>query len=330
MKKRLLAAVLLLLSSAVTAEEAAHCRVIKLATLPIDFNRLQPTLQGRFNAADLLLVMDSGSVNTTLFPAGVQKAGLHERHANGMSEGVGGMVQDYIVTVDEVVIGPSQGKRVEFYETSTTSLDADGLLGADYLFRTDLELVLRDGKAVFVTPDHCGDEKPIAYWDPGADWARMRDMGPHDLRQIVEVKINGQSMTALLDTGAGRTVIDLQAAARIGLSPQSPGAERLADAHGVGEKRIAVWRARIQSFEIGTEAIQNTSVQIGDLWGAGKEDGHNYQMKLDDDHPDMLLGADFMRAHHLLFARSQRRLYLTYLGGPIFSVNASAAAPQTP
>ena len=32
----------------------------------------------------------------------------------------------------------------------------------------------------------------------------------------------------------------------------------------------------------------------------------------------MLLGADFLRAHRVLVAHSQRKLYFTYTGGPVF------------
>ena len=42
----------------------------------------------------------------------------------------------------------------------------------------------------------------------------------------------------------------------------------------------------------------------------------------------MLLGADFLRAHRTLVAHSQRRLYFTYVGGPVFL--AEPAAPQPP
>ena len=33
----------------------------------------------------------------------------------------------------------------------------------------------------------------------------------------------------------------------------------------------------------------------------------------------MLLGADFLRAHRVLVSHSQRKMYFTYLGGPVFA-----------
>ncbi len=324
MIKMALTAALLLLSTAAPAGEPAHCRVIKLGTLPIEFTRLQPTLHGTFNGVDLRLLMDSGAATTILFPSAVRKANLQETHSDIIGVGVGGQSQTYIANADEVEIGPAHGEKVRFLESLEAKVPADGLLGADYLFRTDVELLLRDNQVTFTHPDGDCDDKPLAYWDRGASWVESRDMmGKQDMRQRIEVRINGERFTALLDSGAQQSVLDLRAASRIGLTPDSAGTERAGEFSGVGDKKVTAWRARVDSFEIGDEAIKNTQIQIADLYGAARSGGGP---RLDiGAQPDMLLGADFMRAHHLLFARSQRRLYFTYLGGPVFSLAPSAA-----
>ena len=51
--------------------------------------------------------------------------------------------------------------------------------------------------------------------------------------------------------------------------------------------------------------------------------------------PSMLLGMDFLKAHRLLISNSQRRIYFTYNGGPVFKPGAAQAeskpaAPATP
>ena len=320
MKKLLLCAALLLSSAAAPAEDAHPCRVAKLGSLPIAFTRLQPTVPAKFNGIELRLVMDSGAPGTTLFPAGVDKAGLRRSHSNIVRVGVGGRTETYVAYADEVEIGPSHGKGLAFLEAVSAGVAGDGLLGADYLFRTDLELVLRDNQVTFIHADgDCGD-KPLAYWDRDAFWVDTHDTGDEDRRQQIEVKINGHRFTALLDTGAMHSVLDLDAAARIGLTPDSAGVEKIGESAGVGEQKMTVWRAPIDSFEIGDEAIRKTRIQIADLLGAARR-GAGPRLTMSE--PDILLGADFMRAHHLLFARSQRRLYFTYLGGPVFQLAPS-------
>ena len=46
--------------------------------------------------------------------------------------------------------------------------------------------------------------------------------------------------------------------------------------------------------------------------------------------PTMLLGADFLRAHRVLVAHSQRKMYFTYEGGPVFQPRAAEARRGTP
>ncbi len=43
----------------------------------------------------------------------------------------------------------------------------------------------------------------------------------------------------------------------------------------------------------------------------------------------MILGADFFLSHHILVASSQRKLYFTYNGGPVFDLRPQAVAAPT-
>ena len=47
--------------------------------------------------------------------------------------------------------------------------------------------------------------------------------------------------------------------------------------------------------------------------------------------PDLIIGADFFRAHRIFLANSQGKLYFTYSGGPIFAPpQRRVASPTTP
>ena len=45
------------------------------------------------------------------------------------------------------------------------------------------------------------------------------------------------------------------------------------------------------------------------------------------DEPDMLLGADFFRSHRVYISKSQKKIYASYMGGPVFDTHRS---PETP
>jgi len=310
---RWLGAALMAFSFSADAEEA--CEVLKLASLPIEYTAFKPTLHGTFNGVDLRLLMDSGAMTTVLFPSGVQKAGLEAIHSNIVSLGVGGAANNFIAVAKDAQIGPSRGNNVHFLAVKNTKLSGDGVLGADYLFRTDVEVLLRENKVIFLQAQHC-DDKPISYWDHDAPWVDSHDVWGSDQRQKVEVKINGQRFSALLDSGAMQSMINLRAAASIGLKPDSLGTQLVGLVTGIGRQSVPSWRAHIDTFEIGPETIRNITIQFADLYGAA---GHH----LDLFEPDMVLGVDFMQAHRLLFSRSQGRLYFTYLGGQIFNPGPS-------
>jgi len=310
-KKRWLGTVLMICSFSACAEEA--CEVLRLASLPIEYTSFKPTLHGMFNGVDLRLLMDSGATTTFLFPSGVKKAGLTEIRTNGLSVGVGGSVPSFIAVAKEAEIGPSHGKNVRFMAIET-SLNGEGVLGADYLFRTDLEVFLRENRVTFLKTEHC-DDKPISYWDHDAPWVDSHDVWGSDQRQKIEVKINGQRFSALLDSGAMQSVINLRAAASIGLKPDAAGTQLAGLATGIGGS-VPRWSAHIDTFEIGAETVRNVTIQIADLYGPSFNHVALFM-------PDMILGADFMQAHRLLFSRSQGRLYFTYLGGQIFNPGPS-------
>ena len=40
----------------------------------------------------------------------------------------------------------------------------------------------------------------------------------------------------------------------------------------------------------------------------------------------MLIGADFFLSHHVYVANSQRKLYFTYNGGPVFNLTTTPGA----
>ena len=77
-------------------------------------------------------------------------------------------------------------------------------------------------------------------------------------------------------------------------------------AHGVQGRGSEYYRAPFQSFAVGDEEIKNTQLMVttGELLGV-----------------DMLLGPDFFLSHRILISNSQKRVYFTYNGGPVFRLD---------
>jgi hypothetical protein len=138
-------------------------------------------------------------------------------------------------------------------------------------------------------------------------------------RIVLPVKINGESIRALLDSGAATSILALDDARRLGVTPETPGSVPGGCRYGVGQKQVDAWIGQFRSFALDNELIQNPKMYFSDLWRhtTYTATGSNLPRRLTG-LPDMLLGADFLRAHRVLIAHSQRKVYFTYTGGTVF------------
>jgi tetratricopeptide (TPR) repeat protein len=116
--------------------------------------------------------------------------------------------------------------------------------------------------------------------------------------------LNGKKIRVMLDTGASTSMLSRSAAERAGVTPDSPGVVKSGRMRGIGSRAVDTWIAPFESFRIGDEEIRNTKLRIGDT-------------SLEQ---DMLVGADFFLSHRIYVASSQRKMYFTFNGGPVFNL----------
>jgi hypothetical protein len=140
------------------------------------------------------------------------------------------------------------------------------------------------------------------------------------------VQLNGHDVLAMFDTGAPNTIVTTDVVKRSGLQPTIEVATGK-QGHGLAPGGFAVDTAMFQSITIGQETIQNPKLVVADLFGRAKEThlGSLIASK-PEGAPEMLIGMDFLRAHRFYVARGQGKMYLTYIGGPVFLTNTQLAA----
>jgi tetratricopeptide (TPR) repeat protein len=161
----------------------------------------------------------------------------------------------------------------------------------------------------------------MAYWAKDGDvysvididWATAQS--PHTTSTAW---LNGAKMHVLFDTGAATSVLSVRAAERAGVKTDAPGVVKAGFSHGIGSRVIQTWIAPFDSFKIGDEEVKHTKLRIGEIGGV---------------EADMLIGADFFLSHRIYVASSQRKLYFTYNGGPVFNLTSTlpgltASAPD--
>ncbi len=293
---------------------ADRCQLERYGTLPVDIEGGRATTMVKINGSDTRFALDTGAFFNIMSKASASSLELRLRALppGFRITGIGGAADAQYTRVRELGILGTALKNIDFIVGGTDS--GYGLLGANLLDFADLEIDMAHGKLTLFKVDGC-DKDALAYWSAGRDYF-MANLDPSDntldRRTFIDVTINGMKVRALIDSGAYATLLTRHAAERAGIDLNAPDVKQSNAVMGFGAKSVKAWIVRVNSFSVGTETIQHSQMQVID---GNLGDGNN----------DMLLGLDYLLAHHIFIANSQRKAYFTYNGGRVF---AFAEAPS--
>lgn len=295
------------------------CKLAKYGTLPVEMVGERPTTQIKVNGSATRFIIDTGAWFDFMSRANAEALGLKHFAApfGFRMDGIGGTADAETAKIKDFAILDADFHNVVFLVGGSDT--GEGLLGANLLDFADLEIDLAQGKLTFFKPDGCRDAS-LAYWakDGHYNVADLRYANNHsDRRSFVDVKINGKSVRALLDSGAVATLIGRRAAQRVGIDLKGPHVKAGGRIGGIGARVYQSWIVPIDAFSVGTETIQHSQMLVMDN-------------DIGDGSTDMLLGVDFMLAHHMYVANSQRKLYFTYNGGRVFSLDTASIGANEP
>lgn len=314
-------AALILLGLAGLGAGVVHACDLKVADLPVTMKGLRPMVHAKINGSDALFIADSGAFYSSLTSAAATRYQLHlELAPYERLVGVGGEAQAWVTTVKTFTLLDDALSDVGFLVGTAEFGDGvAGLIGQD-IFRSvgDVEYDLAHGLIRLVRTKNCTGVS-MAYWAKSQpaydiDIDPPSEQFPHTTARAY---LNGTEIRVMFDTGAGRSILTLAAAKRAGVTPESPGVVPAGEVRGVGPLGVKTWIAPFASFRIGNEEVRNTHLRFGDI-----------DIRSAHRNVDMLLGADFFLSHHIYVANSQRKLYFTYNGGPVFNLTSSAAAAE--
>jgi clan AA aspartic protease (TIGR02281 family) len=324
------AAVGLAIQSAPAEAAPTKCMMVKIAEWPLRLARSKLIVEGAINGQPVNVMLDTGATATLIPRPAAQRLGLSRQKASGYRMfGVGGETDVESALVDELRIGDAVAKSRRVMVAGEHEV-GDGvavILGEDFLHSVDVEFDLAHSAVRLFQPKDC-DGTPLAYWAAdGASEVPIERVGEVRPSIVLTVQINGQPVRALLDSGAGASVLDRPEAARLGITDASDSAGR---ASGLGQQPVD-WRVgAVNSFVIGGEAIKDTTLHVAD-WSKGmRYSGGSLVPQKFEGSTTMLLGVDFLRAHRVLVAHSQQKLYFTYVGGPVFEGRDPASDRDDP
>jgi tetratricopeptide (TPR) repeat protein/predicted aspartyl protease len=302
-------------------QAVAKCTLGILAVMPVTMRDQRPLVSAKINGADAQFIADSGAFFSMLSPSAAAQFKLRLEPAPwGMYvTGIGGESRrTYLTTVKNFTLFDIPIPNLQFVVAGNQLSGAAGLLGQNVFRIADVEYDLANGVIRLMRPHDCRNAE-LAYWAA----ANSQDYSVMDIdsstrespHTIGTAFVNGAKTRITFDTGAATSLLSTAAAARAGVKPGGDGVVPAGSFHGVGRELVPTWIAPFASFKIGQEEIRNTRLRFGDLNFRGS---------------DMLLGADFFLSHRVYVASSQRKLYFTYNGGPVFNLDAAPAPAATP
>jgi predicted aspartyl protease len=331
-----LRAALLVLAAAAPSVDAA-CKLVKIGEIPVSVQDV-PVAPVSLDGHPARLIVDTGAYSSVLWHSAVAAFGLKRFAVSGGTlVGAGGRIDSELVNVHEFALAGYVVHDLRFIATAPTDssrMDSDGIagiLGEDFLSHMDVEFDLAAGRVRLFQPQGCSGDQ-VVYW-AAAYFMVPLSPAPSDTRWLeAHAQLNGHDVVALFDTGAARSTVMAGVARRPGMGPAAD-AESAGTAHGVGPAPVTISTARFESLTIGQETFHHPHLLIADVFGAQREvQLGSYIRQSGINEPDLIIGADFLLAHRVYIARSQGRIYFTYLGLPVFQEDpgATAIAPATP
>lgn len=306
----------LILALPLAAPVGAECTMRKIAELPVTMEGMRPIVPATLNGTEVKLIADSGAYLSLISPSMAAQLGLKlERTPIGFHlKGIGGNAASARTEIANFGLSGSNIPNVVFLVGGSDNGRA-GLLGLNVLSVADTEYDLAGGTIrLFRTPG-C-TKGNLAYWAGGRhvsaiDLAETNGRNPHI---VGIVSVNGIPMRAVFDTGAPKSMLTLEAAAKAGITPQDAKTRPDGIARGLGPDVSRSWTAPFDYFAIGDEQIRNARLRFSEMPGFGY---------------DLLLGADFFLSHRIFVSTSTGRIVLTYNGGPVFDAAGTVSVPAS-
>jgi len=299
---------------------AAGCK-LESVELPVYMEGLQPQLKAAINGSEVWFLLDSGAMYSVIAPSAAETLKLPIRGAPQGLEfyAVDGRTEIHVTKVERFKLGNTALENIDFIVAGEpVGESVIGLLGQNFLGASDIEYDLANGSMRFDYPNDDCKKARLAYWATSEQVFELKlDLQRTQfLTRIGGVaQINGEKMRVVFDTGAELSILTMDAAKRIGLTPDGHDVVPGPPTRGIKGEVAKAWAGRVRSFSIGGEEISNTRLRFGEIQLADA---------------DMLIGADFFLAHRMYVARSQGKIYFTYNGGPVFDLWSSDATTTQP
>lgn len=271
----------------VSSSAAQNCYLRTRATLDMDMDDTgRFTIPVSINGVSKRMMVDTGAAMSLISRDVVSEFKLTEQPAYDKSlMGFSGAVYKNMVEIAEFGLGKMRGENFKIV-VKNEWMDAAGLLGNDFLFYHDLDFDFANAKLHLISPDHCPGQ--VVYWTKEAYGVVPFEFINNHIR--VEVKLDGQPVVAILDTGAPDTVMGARRVSRIFDVPY---------ADLVKSRQYPFKTLEFGSVNVVHPDIALVSDNDTDVLGDGPR------------HVSMIIGMTVLRQLHLYISYKEKKIYVT-------------------
>jgi len=276
-----LARLVLIAAACLPAAALAECSMKRFAEWPVRVEGGRLVADALINGRKVPVMLHTGMPHSLMPRSSVDALGVALRQADDPR---GATVVTQQAFIDQVKIGDATHKdwRMLVFPLPEYAGAVAAVIGYDALRQADVEFDLANNMVRLFRTEGCAETANLAYWD--RKQVEAVNLGGDDDGIALTVGLNGRPAPAELNTSFTHTAVDRS-------------------------------RGAVESFSLGSERVMKPALQSVDL-----PDGYRAgTFILKRELKPVQLGLDFLRAHRVLVAHSQNRIYFTYLGGPVFA-----------
>jgi hypothetical protein len=302
------------------AASAAECRPqIIMASVDLDMSRRVPLAPVMLNNHLKLMIVDTGGFVGALFPATVRELGLKTGTTATNVTIVTGASSHTTAVVSDFSVGRLHAPNYRFIVSPVESAgeipdyQPAGLLGQDVLQNYDVDFDFAASKLNLIDPDHCKGK--VIYWQ-SSTLAIVPFRFDGSFHITFPVVVDGKEVTAMLDTGASATTMNLTTARSIfHVNVHAPDVQKVGELKG-NIYTSDVYQRQFKSVVFGDVTVTNPIIQLLPDMVTPQYRSRFAMSSLVKGFPDVILGMSTLSKLHIYVAYKERTLYITPAAPP--------------
>jgi predicted aspartyl protease len=276
-----------------------ECKLHRVAAFKMTDQGTVFTIPVTVNGAEKNFMVDTGGYATSIGADAAKAMGmaLHTIKFNQIIDAGGKTATQYVVA-DSFKLGAMEAKNFELMvDNISTASMLDGTLAPDLLRNFDVEFDFASHMMNLFRPHNCDGK--AAYWT-GQYIAIPMEITPAGHTRV-DVTLDGETMGAILDSGASTSFMSFGAARRyFDLNADSPDVTKAGHAQGGMGTVMDTYSYGFKSLAMGGVSVKGPHVFLSDS-----------PSTLLKENVGLVFGMSELRFLHLYFAYHERKLYVS-------------------